>query len=273
MTPLGFVFHSFPTSYRELREAALRLESLGFESVWTWDHYVSWNDPREPVVEGLTTLAGLAEATSRVRVGVLVANNTNRHPGRLAKIAATLQEIAGGRFELGLGAGGYAAEQTSFGIDEPPAAERVARVAEALQIIRALWRGGPVGFEGQFYQLRDAYCAPASDPSPRLIVGASGPRMARIAGRYADGLNLQLRDHARFPELLDACAEGRGQAGRSRESFDLSLHAPWDAGWQQDGRGALARAAALGFDRVLLHAPAPVPLAGLARLAEELGLG
>jgi alkanesulfonate monooxygenase SsuD/methylene tetrahydromethanopterin reductase-like flavin-dependent oxidoreductase (luciferase family) len=272
MAPLGFVLHSFGVSYRELREATLRIETLGFESVWTWDHYVSWNDGREPVLEGLTTLAALAEATERVGLGVLVANNTNRHPARLAKIAATLHEVAAGRFELGLGAGGYAAEQVPFGLDEPPAAERVSRVEEALQVIKALWGGGPVSFAGQHYQLDGAYCAPALPAPPRLIVGASGPRMARIAGRYADGLNLQARDHAKFPALLAALDEGLAQSGRTRTGFDLSVHPAWNERWATSGPEELARWEAQGFTRVLLHFGAPFPLDAVAGLARQLGL-
>src|SRR5262245_57506533 len=125
MIPVGFVMSSFGVTYAQMRETAQLIEVTESDSLWTWDHYVSWNDPREPVIEGLTALAGLAEATSRLRLGILVANNTNRHPGRLAKIAATLQELSGGRFELGIGAGGYAAEHLPFGLVEPPDGERV----------------------------------------------------------------------------------------------------------------------------------------------------
>ncbi|MDZ4722142.1 MAG: LLM class flavin-dependent oxidoreductase, partial [Roseiflexaceae bacterium] len=95
MIPLGLCLGTFGTTYNELRTAAQLLDRLGFDSVWVWDHYVSWNSPREAVLDGLTTLAGLAEATTRIKLGPLVANNTNRHPARLAKIGATLQEISG----------------------------------------------------------------------------------------------------------------------------------------------------------------------------------
>src|SRR5919199_527694 len=111
MITVGFCLATFGTPYVQVREAAQHLDDLGFDSVWVWDHYVSWNDPRESVLECWTTLAGLAEATSRIHLGPLVANNTNRHPGRLAKVAATLNELSGGRCEVGIGAGGLAFEQ------------------------------------------------------------------------------------------------------------------------------------------------------------------
>lgn len=269
MIPLGFCFASFGTNYAQVREAAQLIDAAGFDSIWTWDHYVSWNDPAEAAIEGLTTLAGLAEATTRAKLGVLVANNTNRHPARLAKIAATLQEIAHGRFELGMGAGGYAAEQTPFGISEPPASERVARVEEALQIIRGLWSGEPFSFAGNHYTLDNAICAPAPQPAPRLIVGASGPRMARIAGQYADGLNLQWDKRAKFPELLRALDDGLQRAGRDRDGFDLSLHPGWrDLG--DDPYAMLASWSALGFNRAIVWMKAPFPLDEIEQLAKRL---
>src|SRR5215208_2789794 len=190
MTRFGVMKH-----LRVLEEAGLittrKLDQLGFDSVWVWDHYMSWNDPRESVLECWTTLAGLAEATRHIRLGPLVANNTNRHPGRLAKVAATLHELSGGRLELGIGAGGRAVEQSLFGIDQGDRAERTARLAEALQIIPALWTGEPVTFQGRYYQLNDAIAAPRQHPRPRIIVGGRSVTMARLAGQYADGLNLQ----------------------------------------------------------------------------------
>lgn len=271
MIPLGFCLGTFGTTYRELRTAAQTIDELGFDSVWVWDHYVSWNDPRESALEGWTVLAGLAEATQSVQLGPLVANIVNRHPGRLAKVAATLHELSGGRAELGLGAGGYAEEQAQFGIEQGSAGERVARVSEALQIIPALWQGGPVTFQGQYYQLDEAFCAPAQQPAPRLIIGASGPRMVRLAGRYADGLNLQWRNRERFPELLAALDAGLAERGRDRSGFDLSVHPMWRdlAG---DPAAALAEWTAQGFTRAIVYVNPPFPVDAFAGVAQQIGL-
>jgi alkanesulfonate monooxygenase SsuD/methylene tetrahydromethanopterin reductase-like flavin-dependent oxidoreductase (luciferase family) len=265
---VGFCLGTFGTTYRALRERAVLLDALGFDSVWVWDHYMSWNDPREPVLEGWATLAALAEATRRVRLGPLVANNTNRHPGRLAKVAATLHELSGGRCELGIGSGGYADEHQRFGIDQGSAALRRERLAEALQIIPALWRGEPVTFEGQHYRLRDALCTPRQDPPPHLIVGASSPASARLAGRRADGLNLQWRDRERFPALLAALDAGLAERGRGRAGFDLSLHPLWPE-VARDPAGLLGQWEQMGFTRAIIYAAPDVSLSafeGLARL-------
>jgi alkanesulfonate monooxygenase SsuD/methylene tetrahydromethanopterin reductase-like flavin-dependent oxidoreductase (luciferase family) len=272
MIAVGVCLGTMGASYAETRAAALLLEELRYDSVWLWDHYVSWNDPREPVLEGLTTLAGLAEATSSVKLGTLVANNTNRHPGRLAKIAATLQELAGGRFELGIGGGGWEYEQAIFGIDQGTLADRTGRVAEALQIIPQLWRGEPVSFAGRYYQLSEAIVSPAPVPPPPVIVGARGTALCRLAGRHADGLNLNWGDRARLPEQLAALDEGLAERGRTRTGFDLSVH----VSWQELIEGAdalLERWEELGFTRVMAYMRAPFPHQELAALAERWGAG
>jgi alkanesulfonate monooxygenase SsuD/methylene tetrahydromethanopterin reductase-like flavin-dependent oxidoreductase (luciferase family) len=249
------------------------LDAYAYDSVWVWDHYVSWNDPHEPVLECWTTLAGLAEATSRIRLGPLVANNTNRHPGRLAKVAATLSDLTGGRLDLGIGAGGRADEQASFGIAQGDRAERTARLAEALQIIPALWSGQPVTFNGRFYQLDGAICAPAPNPRPRIVVGARSPELAALAGRYAGGLNLQWRDRAKLSTVLGGLDAGLAERGRDRAGFDLSLLADW-GDLLRDPPAALAGWQALGFDRVVLAVSAPFPLAEFAEVSRRwLGSG
>lgn len=267
MIAIGFCIGTFGVRYADLREAAQQIDSLGFDSIWVWDHYVSWNDPRESVLEGLTTLAALAEITQHVHLGPLVANNTNRHPGRLAKIVATLNEISGGRAELGIGAGGYGGEQERFGIEQGGPGERTERLEEALQIIPTLWTGQSVNFQGHYYQLHDAICAPAQNPPPRLIVGASTPRTARLAGHYADGLNLQWRDRDKFPQLLAALDEGLAQRGRSRSDFDLSLHPSWND-LVANPNGMVQTWENLGFNRALVYVQPPLSLSQLTNLAK-----
>ena len=271
MIKLGFCLGTFGTSFAALRDTAVLIERLGFDSVWVWDHYVSWNAATEPVLEGWSVLAALAELTDKVKLGPLVANNTNRHPGRLAKTAATLQEISGGRFELGLGAGGLAHEQNPFGIAQGTDKQRFGRLREAVQIIPALWRGAPVTFAGEHYQLEGAIVAPAPQPAPPLILGALGPGIAKLAGRYADGLNLQWQSRDRYPELLAALDAGLAASGRTRAGFDLSVHPGW-RDLAADPLGALAQWQALGFTRAIVYLPPGVPHAAIERVAAQLSM-
>lgn len=259
MLQLGFGLSSFGSSYTHFRDAAQQLEALGFDSLWTWDHYVSLGPKEEAVLEGLSTLAAVAEATKRIKLGILVANNNNRHPARLAKIAATLQEISQGRFELGIGAGGFEGEQLPFGLEVAPAKERVDRLAEALPIIKGLWTGQPFSFTGDYYQLNEAICVPAPQPAPPLIVGVTGPRMARIAARYADGANLQWRHADKLPATLETLKTELNAQGRELSSFDLSLVVGWND-IAQDPQARVAEWQALGFTRAFVMIKAPFPL-------------
>jgi alkanesulfonate monooxygenase SsuD/methylene tetrahydromethanopterin reductase-like flavin-dependent oxidoreductase (luciferase family) len=268
MIRIGFCLSTFGTRYAQLREAAQHIDALGFASIHTWDHYVAWPDPHESVLEAWTTLAAFAEATQHVRIGPMVANNLNRHPGRIAKVAATLHEISSGRCDLAIGSGSGGEEQDAFGIVIGKATERVARLAEALQIIPALWRGEPVTFHGQYYQLTNAIAAPRQDPPPRLIASASLPETARLAGRYADGVNFTWVHRERIPALFAALDEGLARCGRTRDGFDCSLHVRWE-NLSPDPHQALMEWEKMGFTRVIIYINAPFPLEEIEALVLE----
>jgi alkanesulfonate monooxygenase SsuD/methylene tetrahydromethanopterin reductase-like flavin-dependent oxidoreductase (luciferase family) len=271
MIPVGICLATVGTSYAALRQAARALDELSYDSIWVWDHYLSGRDPREAVLECWTTLAGLAETTRQIRLGPLVANIINHHPARLAKIAATLQELSGGRLELGMGAGGWAAEQAMVGIEQGSRAERNARLAEALQIIPALWTGHPVNYQGHYYQLADAVVAPPPVPQPRIIVGGRSSELASLAGRYADGFNLHWHGSAMLPTVVDALDRALIERERTRSDFDLSIHAEWHE-FIVDPQAMLSQWQALGFTRAILAVRAPFPLAQCEQLARQLNI-
>lgn len=166
-------------------------EELGFDSAWDCDHFVQPSRPEGPYLESWTLLAALAARTERIRVGVLVSSNTFRHPALLAKQAATVDQISGGRLELGLGAGWYQPEHEMFGLDFPSAGTLVARFAEAVEVVDRLLRSDIASFEGEHYRLRDARFrpGPVQKPRPPLTLGAHRPRMLGIVARYADAWN------------------------------------------------------------------------------------
>jgi probable F420-dependent oxidoreductase len=177
--------------YSKIRERALRAEGAGYDSVWIYDHLLYRLDELDWTVgiwEGWTILTALAEATSRVELGSLVLCNTFRNPAVLAKMAHTLDEVSGGRLVLGIGAGWNQPEFDAFGI---PFDRRVAKLDEALQILRPLLRDGQVDFEGEFYAARECEITPRSPrpTGPPLMVGAFGPKTIRLAARYADQWN------------------------------------------------------------------------------------
>jgi probable F420-dependent oxidoreductase len=177
-------------SYREIREWALQAEQAGFDSIWLYDHLLYRME--EPGTIGIwecwTVLSALAEATRRVELGTLVLCNSFRNPAILAKMAATLDEVSGGRFIFGIGAGWNQPEYQAFGL---PFDHRVDRFEEAMQIIVPLVKTGRVDFAGKYYQAKECEIRPRG-PRPEgapILVGSFGPRMLRITARYADMWN------------------------------------------------------------------------------------
>ncbi len=181
--------------WSDLVAMARRAEALGFDSLWLVDHF--WYrfpldddaEPRRGVWECWSLLAALAAATSRVELGTLVTCTAFRNPALLAKMAATVDEISGGRLILGLGAGYYEQEFRAHGY---PVDRLVSRFAEALAIILPLLREGKVDFAGTYYQARECELRPRGPrPSgPPLLVGAEGERMLRLTARHADMWNV-----------------------------------------------------------------------------------
>ena len=179
------------TPYRVLVDRWRYFEELGFDSIWHFDHLLQPYEPSLPYFEGWTLLAALAARTSRVRVGLLVASNTFRHPALLAQQAITLDHISQGRLELGIGAGWFVEEHDRFGIPLHQPGVRVDRFEEALKVIDPLLRGETVSYQGRHYQLREARLRPrpVQSPRPPLTLGAHRPRMLGICARYADRWN------------------------------------------------------------------------------------
>jgi len=181
-----------PVGWPELRDMAHTAEDVGFDSLWAGDHLL-YRRPEGNVGpwEVWTTLAALAETTKRVEIGPLVAATSFHSPPMLAKLAANVDEISGGRLILGLGAGWNEPDYTAFGF---PYDQRVSRFEEAFTIIRTLLREGRIDFEGRFYTARDCELSPrgavARHPKgPPLMVGSTSPRMLAITAPHVDMWN------------------------------------------------------------------------------------
>lgn len=196
----------YPVRWPELRDMAQAAEGLGFDSLWLGDHLLYRRpDGNAGPWEVWTSLAGLAEATKRVEIGPLVAATSFHSPAMLAKMAATVDEISGGRLILGLGAGWNEPDYTAFGF---PFDQRVSRFEEAFTIIRTLLREGHIDFEGRFYTARDAELIPRGaverhPQGPPLMIGSTSPRMLAIAAPHVDAWN---EWHDRFANSPDNVA-------------------------------------------------------------------
>lgn len=258
--PIGVTLGSIGATASWWLESARRLDAAGYRGLWCWDHFVGKGDRTVPVVEQWTILAAAAGATSRIGLGTFITNVMNRHPAVVARMAQTLQDASGGRFALGIGVGGAPAEHRAYGIDFPDVAERAARLAEALNVIRALWTGGPVTRASAYYPLVDAYAAPAPSPAPVILVGASSPAGLRIAARVGDGWAAEIAD---FERLLPVYREALAAEGRSFEDAHVVVgfgggksgqDALVASPWIEAPRETWARYAALGADEAIVTA-------------------
>lgn len=203
-------------SYQDILDTALAAERLGFETFFRSDHYSSFpGQPDLPTTDAWTTLAGLARDTTRIGLGTMVSPVTFRVPGAFAKVVATVDEMSGGRVEMGVGAGWNEGEHAALGIPYPETVERVDRLEEQLAILRGLW-DEPDGwsFEGRHYQVRGTLFRPKGR-RPNLILGGTGkPRSVRLAARYADEYNVSSSNPAQVRDImarLDAACEAIGR--------------------------------------------------------------
>jgi F420-dependent oxidoreductase-like protein len=176
-------------TWDQVRDTSLAVDRLGYESLWSYDHFVALGSDRTvAVLDGWTVLAALGALTSRTRLGVLVTGVTHRHPAILAKMAATLDHISGGRAILGLGAAWNEQEHKAYGIPFAPVGERLALLDEACTVIRSLFEDEVTNFEGEHCAIRDAvlWPKPVQPRLPILIGGGGEKKTLRIVARHAD---------------------------------------------------------------------------------------
>ncbi|WP_376796641.1 LLM class flavin-dependent oxidoreductase [Thermogemmatispora sp.] len=175
----------------------------GFSTIWVEDHF-DWGEAA--VMECFSTMCYVAARYPHLKVGSLVLGQGYRNPALLAKMAANLQLMSGGRLILGLGAGWQEHEYRSYGYHFPPVKERMEQLEEAIHILRLLWQGGPATFVGRHYRIEEAHCLPAPrQPIPLLIGGGGEQRTLAITARYADLWNFNsctLEEYSRKLAIL-----------------------------------------------------------------------
>jgi alkanesulfonate monooxygenase SsuD/methylene tetrahydromethanopterin reductase-like flavin-dependent oxidoreductase (luciferase family) len=237
------LFDPFGVSWSEVADAAGLAEAEGFDGVWLYDHLAGAVHGRDRVLESWTVLTAVAATVPRVAVGPMVLNVANRDPATLAVMAATLQEVSGGRLLLGLGAGGgrgtpYAAEQLALGRTVTGDRERRRAVESAVGTLRAVWAGS-VGGVGGFLR---------PTPPPPVVLGCFGPKMAELAGRVADGVNVPTGPG--LERLVDTARAARAAAGGDPASLLVTVSSSIDppAVWRLDS---------LGVHRVVVFVPPP----------------
>jgi alkanesulfonate monooxygenase SsuD/methylene tetrahydromethanopterin reductase-like flavin-dependent oxidoreductase (luciferase family) len=279
---IGALLWPQTNSWPALRDAAVRADRAGLDSLWTWDHLMAIVGPWEqPILEGWTTLAALAALTERPTLGLMVGANTFRNAGLTAKLATTLDQISGGRAVLGIGGAWFEREHDAFGFDETWGSgfgERLDRLDESVMLLRRLLDGERIAaHEGRFYTLRDALVEPRPIQARLpILIGGSGPKKTlRTTARYADAWNAggsaaELR--AKDAVLRERCAE----VGRNHEEIERTATV-WlairdDAA---EARRVLAAAAAANGDSLsdddLVYVGSPAQIADELRPTVDVG--
>jgi F420-dependent oxidoreductase-like protein len=261
--------------YDTLLRVAKATEDLGFDAFFRSDHYLKMGD-----VSGLPgptdawiTLAGLARETARIRLGTLMTAATFRYPGPLAISVAQVDQMSGGRVELGFGAGWFEREHAAYAIPFPSLAERFDRFEEQLAIITGLWtaaEGEPFSFSGAHYTVTDspALPKPAQRPRPPVLIGGGGKRRTpRLAAQYADEFNLPFATVADTAAAFDRVRAACAAAGRAQTSMIYSVAHTVACG--RTPAEADKRAAAAGRDAEQLRASGLV--GSPAQIADTLG--
>jgi probable F420-dependent oxidoreductase len=227
----GFSLPSGEIAFADAAGWARRAEALGFDSVWVSDHFfysfARYGADPSPIasLEPLTTLAGVAVATERVRLGTLVLCASFRHPALLARAAASIDLLSKGRLELGLGAGWLEEEFEAFGYRFGSVGERFIALEGSLEVLHALFSGDPVTLDRPGVVLRDATLRPEPERRPPLWVGGKGgPRLLGLAARHADGWNVVWRmSPVAYAEKLKNVRNACDAAGRDPETLALAV--------------------------------------------------
>jgi alkanesulfonate monooxygenase SsuD/methylene tetrahydromethanopterin reductase-like flavin-dependent oxidoreductase (luciferase family) len=250
------------------------------EHAWLFDHLMPiFGDPSGPAYEGWTLLSALAAQTQRLRLGLLVTSNRFRPPAMLAKIAATVDVVAGGRLDFGIGAGSRPGhpiarrEYAAHGLPFHDQAHAVASLAEACTVIRRLWtEDEPFDFDGAYVQLEQAFGnpKPIQRPHPPIIIGGRTAPLLRVVAEHADLWNIpggDIDDAIARSALLDRyCAE----IGRDPATITRSIHLPVSYDQPAVTRDAIGEAIEAGFRHIVLGLSAPYPAGAAQWVADEL---
>jgi alkanesulfonate monooxygenase SsuD/methylene tetrahydromethanopterin reductase-like flavin-dependent oxidoreductase (luciferase family) len=280
-TRFGIMTAPQQVEYRDVQRVWLEADAIPeIEHAWLFDHLMPiGGDPNGPAYEGWTLLSALAAQTERLRIGVLVTSNRFRPPAVLAKIAATVDVVSGGRLEFGIGAGSRPGhpvarrEYEAHGLPFHDAAHAVGSLGEACTVIRRMWtEAEPFDFGGAHVQLVGAFCnpKPIQRPHPPILIGGRSAGVLRVVAEHADLWNIaggDIDDAVARRALLDGyCAE----IGRDPASITRSMHVSVSYDEPSATRDAIAAATGAGFQHIVLGLPAPYPASVARWVADEL---
>ena len=183
----GVMLPQIKRSWEETKAAATEMDRLGYHSVWFNDHLYGIPMPQIPIMEAWTALSAVGAITTRAELGTLVTPIGFRNPALLAKMVATLDQIAKGRIIVGLGSGWFAQEFAGYGIEFPPVQDRLAQLDEGIELMRRMWSEPQVKFDGRYFHTDDVFCEPKPLRRPPILIGGGGEKvLLKLVAKHAD---------------------------------------------------------------------------------------
>ncbi|MFZ1754738.1 MAG: LLM class flavin-dependent oxidoreductase [Caldilineaceae bacterium] len=231
----GWHMHSFPVDgsrgpdfVQQIRNTLDRVQTR-FDSVWMDDHmmpWATWQSNDTPYLECMTTIAYFAAAYPSLTFGSSVLGQGYRNPALMAKMAANLQLLTGGRFIFGIGAGWMVEEYEAYNWPFPKPSVRIAQMEEAIEIAKKMWREAPASYEGKYYRIDNAYCEPRPDPIPPILIGGGGEQLTlRVVAKHADWWNIPGGTLENYVHKLDVLRGHCDAVGRDYDSIGKSWSA------------------------------------------------
>jgi F420-dependent oxidoreductase-like protein len=272
----GVQTHPEHTSFKDILQVWQDADTLGLDTAFVFDHFIPiQGDQSGPCFEGWTLLSALAANTHRVRVGVLVTGNTYRYPAVLAKMAATVDHISGGRLILGMGAGWFEPDHAAYGIPFYTKGQRARRLVESVEVIKQLFTQPRTTFTGKYYQVKDAPFAPKSvqQPHPPILIGGMGPKVIQpLVARHADIWNFFVQDSdpqaaQRLIAQFDTICR---QVGRNPAEVEKSTNVRPQQRSAKEMRERLAALINAGVQHVILSLEPPFDRDVVRRFALEV---
>jgi F420-dependent oxidoreductase-like protein len=212
-------------TWQETKAAAQEFEALGYDSVWLNDHLYGIPGPQIPILEAWTTLSAVGAITARVKLGTLVSPVGFRNPALLAKMAATLDQITGGRVIVGLGAGWFEMEFSGYGFNFPPLRTRLQQLDEAATLMKRMWTEDQPSFSGTHFRTAGVFCEPrpAQQPYPRILIGGGGEHvLLRIVAKHADIWNNLAVNQGQLAQKTAVLREHCAALGRDPDAIQIS---------------------------------------------------
>jgi F420-dependent oxidoreductase-like protein len=219
----GVTLPQIKRTWQECKDAATHFDALGFDSAWVCDHVYGVPNPRLPILEAWSLLAAVAAVTEQIQLGTLVTPPFFRNPAMLAKQVATIDQIAGGRVIMGLGAGWFQPEFEAYGNPFPSLGERMRALAECTEIMTRMWTEESTTFEGRYFRVKDAVCEPKPPRRPPILIGGTGEKVLMgIAAKHADIWNNMAVAQAQLGQKVEALKRRCGELDRDFDRIQVS---------------------------------------------------